>query len=135
MNRRANYSIFMQDEIIRKTDEWQKLSLWDVLQLFFPYDTNRKQLECANKLMRKLLEEKELDSTAMGSLLEDADYRAVVHVVIPKLESFGLLKVNGQRGRGKSYKLELSDKFSDRLRHIGMQWFRIYSKYGDPYGG
>ena len=135
MNRRASYSIFMQDEVLRKADGWQKLSLWDFLQLFFPYDTNRKQLECANKLMRKLLEEKQVDSTTLGSLLDGADYRAIVHVVIPKLEGFGLIKINGQRGRGRRYHIELDRKFSDRIRHFGMEWFRIYAKYGDPYGG
>ena len=134
MERRSNISIFMQEESIHKADEYQNFNLWEMLQLLFPYDTNRKQLECANTLMKKILEEKELESTSLGKILEGADYRTVVHVIIPKLEKFGLLKVNGSRGRGKSYKLTLSDKFSNRLRHLGMQWFRIFAKYGDPYG-
>jgi hypothetical protein len=125
----------MQEEAARKADEGRNFDLRDVLQLFFPYDTNRKQLEYADKFMKKLLEEKKLDSTILKTFLDGIEYRTVIHVVIPKLQNFGLIRIEGQRGKGKSYTITLDKKFSDRLRYLERGWFRIYAKYGDLNGG
>ena len=86
-------------------------------------------------LLKEALEEKKLDSTILKTFLDGIEYRTVIHVIIPKLQNFGLIRIDGQRGKGKSYAITLDKKFSDRLRYLERGWFRIYAKYGDLNGG
>lgn len=124
----------MKDEVLRRADEKQQIRLREFMQLFFPEDTNRKQFECAFKFMKTLLEAKSVESGKLREIVE-SDYVNLTTIVLPKLEKFGLIRVTGERGKGKTYKIELDKAFSDRIRYIGLEWFRIYAKYGDVYGG
>ena len=134
MNRRSNDSVFMKDEVLRRADEKQQIRLREFMQLFFPEDTNRKQFECAFTFMKTLLEAKSVESTGLRDIVE-SDYVNLTTIVLPKLEKFGLIRVTGERGKGKTYKIELDKAFSDRIRYMGLEWFRIYARYGDVYGG
>ena len=133
MIRRSNDSVFIKDEVLRKADERQHLGVWEFMQLFFPDETNKVQFECAHKFMKQLLEAKSMESNNLKEFM-GADYHTLISVVLPKLEKFGLVKVEGERGKGKKYVIRLEKAFSDRIRHVGMEWFRIYAKYGDSYG-
>jgi len=127
--------MFVKDDPLRKMDESLRMEVWDFLQVFFPDDTNKKQFEAANNFMRQLLEVKSIQSGDFKKILGSPEYHTLISIVLPKLKRFGLVKVTGQRGKGKTYKVELDKKFSDRTRHLSMEWFRIYTKYGDAYGG
>ena len=133
MERRSNDSIFMRQDAFRRADEKQRIGLWEFMQMFFPEDTNKKQFDCATKFMKALLESKTIESTKLREIV-GSDYVNLTIIVLPKLEKFGLIKVTGERGRGKTYKIELDKTFSDRIRYMGLEWFRIYAKYGDIYG-
>lgn len=129
MNRRSTDSMFLKDEAILKADERRKISLWDFMQLFFPEDSNKKQFDCAHKFMKHLQETKTVESSSLKAVVGE-DYVTLVMLVLPKLEKFGLIKIIGERGRGKTYRIQLDKRFSERLRHIGLEWFRIYARYG-----
>jgi len=131
--RRSNDSVFIKDELLRRADEQTRVGLWEFMQLFFPEDTNKKQFDCAFKFMKKLLESKTIESTELKEIVE-SDYVNLTTIVLPKLEKFGLIRIEGDRGRGKAYTISLNKSFSDRIRYIGMEWFRLYSKYGDTNG-
>jgi len=133
MNRRSNDSVFLKDEVLLKADERRKLDLWEFMQLFFPEDSNKKQFDCTLKFMKHLLEAKSIESTNLKEIV-GPDYVTLVMIVLPKLEKFGLIQVIGERGKGKAYVIQLEKKFSDRIRYIGLEWFRIYAKYGDLNG-
>lgn len=133
MVRRSKDSVFIKDELLRRADEQTRVGLWEFMQLFFPEDTNKKQFDCAFKFMKKLLEFKTIESTELKEIV-NSDYVNLTTIVLPKLEKFGLIKINGNRGRGKTYTISLNKTFSDRIRHIGMEWFRIYARYGDTNG-
>jgi len=133
MIRRSNDSVFIKDETLRKADERQHLGVWEFMQLLFPDETNKVQFDCAFKFMKKLLETKTIESGVLKEYME-SDYHTLISVVLPKLEKFGLVKVVGERGKGKRYTIQLEKAFSDRIRHVGMEWFRIYAKYGDTSG-
>ena len=124
----------MRQDALRRADEKQRIGLWEFMQMFFPEDTNKKQFDCATKFMKTLLEAKTIESTKLRDIV-GSDYVNLTIIVLPKLEKFGLVKVTGERGRGKTYKIELDKTFSDRIRYMGLEWFRIYARYGDIYGG
>ena len=134
MVRRSNDSVFIRDDAIRRADDGQHFGVWEFMQLFFPDETNKVQFDCAFKFMKKLLEAKTMESGILKECMA-SDYHTLISVVLPKLEKFGLVKVVGERGKGKKYTIELEKAFSDRIRHLGMEWFRIYARYGDTYGG
>ncbi len=134
MERRSNDSIFMRQDAFRRADDKQRIGLWEFMQMFFPEDTNKKQFDCATKFMKALLEAKTIESTKLRDIV-GSDYVNLTIIVLPKLERFGLIKVTGDRGRGKTYKIELDKTFSDRIRYMGLEWFRLYAKYGEIYGG
>ena len=120
--------------MLRRADERQRIGLREFILLFFPEISNKKQSDCAHTFMRKLLEEKSIESTKLKDIV-GPDYVSLVMFVLPKFERFGLIKITGDRGKGKTYKIELDKKFSDRIRYMGLEWFRIYAKYGDNNGG
>lgn len=134
MIRRSGDSVFIKDETLRKADEKQHLGVWDFVQLLFPEDTNKKQFDCTYKFMKQLLELRTVERGKAKEIVGE-DYHTLISIVLPKLEKFGLVKVEGERGKGKKYSVYLEKKFSERIRHLGMEWFRIYAKYGDTYGG
>lgn len=131
VNRRSKHSVFIKDDILRRVDERQKLGVWEFMQLFFPEKTNPKQFECACKLMKKLLEEKRIWSITFKKLFPGLEYNTLLSIVLPKLARFGLIKIVGQRGKGRSYVVELERGFSDRLFHFSLEWFRIYARCSD----
>jgi hypothetical protein len=135
INRRSKYAIFINDDALWRMDECKNMGIWEFLQLFFPDDTNKKQFGVAHNSMRQLLKSKSLQSSDFKKILSNTEYHTFISVVLPKLERFGLVKVTGQRGRGKTYMVELDDKFFHRIRHLSMEWFRVYTKYGESYGG
>jgi len=132
MIRRSNDSVFMKQDALRRADDKQRIGLWEFMQMFFPEETNKKQFDCAFKFMKTLLEAKTIESTRLKEIV-GPDYVNLTIIVLPKLEKFGLIRVTGERGRGKTYKLELDKTFSDRIRYVGLEWFRIYARYGDTY--
>ena len=127
--------MFIKDDALRRMDESQKIEIWDFLQLFFPDDTNKIQFECAQTFMRLLLEEKSIQSDNIKKHFTKNDYYSLANIVLPKLARFGLVNIIGQRGKGKTYHIVLCRKFSDRIHYLSLEWFRIYTKYGDNYGG
>ena len=124
---------FIKDELLRRADEQTRIGLWEFLQLFFPEETNKKQFDCASKFNKILLEAKTVESTKLKEIVE-SDYVNLTTIVLPKLEKFGLIKIEGERGKGKAYAVRLNKTFSDRIRYIGMGGFRLYAKYGDTNG-
>ncbi|VVB54967.1 Uncharacterised protein [uncultured archaeon] len=134
MNRRANDSVFIKDDLLRRVDGRQHMGVWEFMQLFFPEETNKKQFDCAFKFMKQMLELKSIESNNIKQVV-GSDYHTLISVVLPKLEKFGLVRVEGERGKGKKYTVHLEKAFSDRIRFIGLEWFRIYARYGDTYGG
>jgi len=132
--RRSNDSLYVKDELLRRVDEQRKLGVWEFMQLFFPEDSNSKQFQCAHRFMKQLLEVKTINSSNLKEII-GSDYTTLLSIVLPKLEKFGLVRINGERGRGKTYSIQLGKTFSDRIRYIGLEWFRIYAKYGDGDGG
>jgi hypothetical protein len=135
MNRRCKYSVYVKDDAFRRMDEGQKVEIWDFMQMFFPDDTNKKQFEAAHNFMRHLIEGTSIQSENIKKKMTSSEYNNLISIVLPKLERFGLIKVIGERKKGKTYRIELDKKFSDRIRHLGMEWFRVYTRYGDAYGG
>ena len=131
MGGRSGDSVFMGHEVFSVDGGW-RIGLWDFMQMFFPEKTNKKQFDCAVKFMKTLLEVKVVESTKLRELVGQ-DYVNLTMIVLPKLERFGLVKMSGERGRGKSYTISLDKAFSDRIRHVSMEWFRICAKYGDIY--
>lgn len=131
---KSDNSIFLGDEALKRADVRQHINLWDFMHMFFPETSNKKQADCACRFMKTLLEDKSVESIRLKEIVGE-DYVNLVMFVIPKLEKFGLIKIIGDRGRGKAYKIELDKTFSERIRHIGLEWFRIYAKYGDSNGG
>ena len=127
--------MFIKDDALRKMNESQRIEVWDFMQLFFPDNTNKIQFECAHSFMRLLLKEKSIQSDNIKQHFTINNYHSLANIVLPKLERFGLVNIIGQRGKGKIYRIELSKKFSDRIHHLSIEWFRIYTKYGDTYGG
>ena len=134
INRRSQNNLLVNNEILKRADDRSSIGLWEFMQLFFPEDTNKKQFDCAFKFMKELLERKQVESTAFKEIV-GADYVNLTTLVLPKLEKFGLIKITGERGKGKTYNIELNKAFSDRIRYMGLEWFRIYAKYGDVHGG
>jgi hypothetical protein len=119
--------------VLRKADERRKLDLWDFMQLFFPEDSNKKQFDCAHKFMKHLQENKTVESSSLKAVV-GSDYVTLVMLVLPKLEKFGLIRIIGERGRGKTYRIQLDKRFSERLRYVGLEWFRVYARYGAENG-
>lgn len=133
MDRRSNDSIYLGQESFRWVDDGLKFGVWEFMQMFFPENTNKKQFECAHKFMKTLFEAKTIESANFKEIV-GSDYVNLTSIVIPKLERFGLIKISGERGKGKRYSIKLDTKFTDRIRKIGMEWFRVCAKYGDVYG-
>jgi len=130
-NRRSKYTVFVKDDALYKMDHTQKMEVWDFLQLLFPDDHNKIQFDLANTFMRQLLNGKLLTSQDIRANFKGTEYQNLMGVVLPKLERFGLIKITGERGKGKTYQIGLDETFSNRIRHLSMEWYRICVKYED----
>lgn len=129
-DRKSKMTLYVNDDALQRMKEQRKIDAWDFLQLFFPEDQCPIQFSAANKFMKQLFQEKILESRDFQKHMNYQEYRALIHVILPKLERFGLIEVTGERGRGKSYKVQTSNKFTNNLQHMSMEWFRVYTKHG-----
>ncbi len=125
MVRRSKDALYLNDKVLKlldKKDTDYGIDLDDLVNMFFPKETNKVQYRAALILLDKMIRiDNSLNSKELRDLCKKKKIpvHSMYDVVLPKLVRLGYLEKIGEEKRGSQFKLKLSDKIQWRIYRLG----------------